>query len=126
MYHTTGFTRAEVTEIAVMINVVELDPEISWPPILGLFRSLVATLTYMRRNRVQAEIGEDFGGGAGGRGRVVSDRIVSNGAAKTTEPVWALVEHGDRLAGLATFVKYFALQRRNRFSKMSAEWKSSS
>jgi len=26
VYHTTGFTRAEVTEIAAMINAVELDP----------------------------------------------------------------------------------------------------
>jgi hypothetical protein len=32
-----------------------------WPPVLGLFRSAVAALTYMRRNRVQAEIAESFG-----------------------------------------------------------------
>jgi len=61
VYHTTGFTRDEVTEIAAMINAAELEPGISWPPILGLFRSVVVTLTYMRRNRAQAEIGEDFG-----------------------------------------------------------------
>lgn len=33
----------------------------AWPPILGLFKSVVVTLTYLRRNRVQAEIGEAFG-----------------------------------------------------------------
>lgn len=33
----------------------------AWPPILGLFRSVVATLTYLRRNRVQDEIAETFG-----------------------------------------------------------------
>jgi hypothetical protein len=60
MYHTTGFTRAEVTEIAVMINAIDLEPGTGWPPILGLFKSLVVTLTYMRRNRVQDEIAEDF------------------------------------------------------------------
>jgi hypothetical protein len=31
-----------------------------WPSILGLFRSVVVTLTYLRRNRVQAEIAESF------------------------------------------------------------------
>ena len=32
-----------------------------WPPILGLFKALVVTLTYLRRNRVQAELAETFG-----------------------------------------------------------------
>ena len=32
-----------------------------WPPILGLFKSVVVTLTYMRRNRVQAELAETYG-----------------------------------------------------------------
>ena len=31
-----------------------------WPPILGLFKSVVVALTYMRRNRVQAELAETF------------------------------------------------------------------
>ncbi len=34
---------------------------IRWPPVLGLLKSIVVTLTYLRRNRVQAEIGEPFG-----------------------------------------------------------------
>jgi hypothetical protein len=60
MYHTTGFTRAEITEMAVMINAIDLEPGTGWPLILGLFKSLVVALTYMRRNRVQDEIAEDF------------------------------------------------------------------
>lgn len=43
-------------------NEVAAEPEkVAWPPILGLFKSMVVTLTYLRRNRVQAEIGEAFG-----------------------------------------------------------------
>jgi hypothetical protein len=32
-----------------------------WPPVLGLRKSVMITLTYLRRNRAQAEIGEDYG-----------------------------------------------------------------
>jgi Na+/proline symporter len=35
--------------------------KVAWPPILGLFMSVVVTLTYLRRNRIEAEIGESFG-----------------------------------------------------------------
>jgi len=43
-------------------NEVAIEPDkVSWPPILGLFTSVVVTLTYLRRNRVQAEIGESYG-----------------------------------------------------------------
>lgn len=31
-----------------------------WPPILGLHKSLIVALTYMRRNRVQAELAETY------------------------------------------------------------------
>ena len=62
MYNTTGFTRDEVIELCAIINAAELEPGTKlWPPILGLFRSAVVALTYMRRNRVQAEIAESFG-----------------------------------------------------------------
>lgn len=43
------------------VNDTAQDGEkVTWPPILGLFKSVVVTLTYLRRNRVQAEIGEAF------------------------------------------------------------------
>jgi hypothetical protein len=62
VYHTTGFARDEITDLCVIINSTEREPEASvWPPILGLFKSVVAALTYMRCNRTQAEIGESFG-----------------------------------------------------------------
>ncbi|MDQ4009676.1 MAG: transposase family protein [Actinomycetota bacterium] len=35
--------------------------KVTWPPILGLFTSVVVTLTYLRRNRIQDEIGESYG-----------------------------------------------------------------
>jgi hypothetical protein len=62
MYYSTGFTRDEIVELCVMINSAELAPGMcSWPPILGLFKSVVVTLAYLRRNRAQAELGESSG-----------------------------------------------------------------
>lgn len=64
-YHTTGFTRDETAELCAYVRAVnetaaESD-KVTWPPILGLFMSVVVTLTYLRRNRIQAEIGESYG-----------------------------------------------------------------
>jgi len=60
MYHTTGFTKAEITELCARIEARELSPRVRrWPPILGLRNALTVTLTYLRRNRVQAEIAEN-------------------------------------------------------------------
>jgi hypothetical protein len=65
MYHTTGFTKDQVDELCAQVhaaNEAAAEPEkVTWPPILGLFKAVVVTLTYLRRNRVQAEIGEAFG-----------------------------------------------------------------
>ena len=62
MYHTTGFTKAEVTELCERIESAGLAPGMRrWPPILGLRNAVVVTLTYLRRNRVQAEIAEACG-----------------------------------------------------------------
>jgi hypothetical protein len=62
MYHTTGFTKDEIIDLCAMVNSAELEPGINHrPPILGLFRSVVVTLTYLRRNRVQDELAESFG-----------------------------------------------------------------
>ena len=61
MYHTTGFTKDEITGLCAMVSSAELKAGADgWPPILGLFKSVVVALTYMRRNRAQAEIGESF------------------------------------------------------------------
>ena len=62
MYHTTGFTKAEITELCARIEARELSPRMRrWPPILGPRNVLTVTLTYLRRNRVQAEIAENYG-----------------------------------------------------------------
>jgi hypothetical protein len=62
MYHTIGFTRAEITELCARIEARELSPRVRrWPPILGLRNALTVTLTYLRGNRVQAEIAENYG-----------------------------------------------------------------
>ena len=57
MYRTTGFTKAEITELCARIEARELPPRMPrWPPIPGLRNVLTVALTYLRRNRVQAEI----------------------------------------------------------------------
>ena len=60
MYHTTGLDKAEILDLCEMIHREAVPDERTWPPILGLYKSVVATLTYLRRNRVQAEIAEAF------------------------------------------------------------------
>jgi hypothetical protein len=54
---------------------------IFWPPILGLFRSTVVALAYLRGNRIQAELGESFG---------VSQPTISRAISKVT-PMLATV-----------------------------------
>ena len=62
MYYTTGFDREEIIDLCIRINSAERGTVArNWPPCLGLFKSVAATLTYMRHNRTQAEIGESFG-----------------------------------------------------------------
>jgi hypothetical protein len=60
MYHTTGLDKAEILDLCEMIHREAVADERTWPPILGLYKSVVVTLTYVRRNRVQAEIAEAF------------------------------------------------------------------
>lgn len=63
MYHTTGLTRDRIADLCAMVyRELSGDEKATWPPpILGLFTSVVVTLTYLRRNRVQAELGETYG-----------------------------------------------------------------
>jgi hypothetical protein len=61
-YYTTGFDREEIIDLCIRINSVARETATaSWPPCLGLYKSTIATLTYMRRNRTQSEIGESLG-----------------------------------------------------------------
>ncbi len=46
MYHTTGLHRDDMTELAVLVHRhCETIPGHSWPPCLGLYRSLIVALT---------------------------------------------------------------------------------
>jgi hypothetical protein len=60
LYH--GFDREELIDLCIRINSVERGATFTnWPPCLGLYKSVVATLAYMRHNRTQSEIGESIG-----------------------------------------------------------------
>ena len=62
MYHTTGLTKAQIAKLCARIEERGIKPGMRpWPPILGLRNALTVTLTYLRRNRVQEEIAEDYG-----------------------------------------------------------------
>jgi hypothetical protein len=60
MYHTTGLSRERIVDLCAMIHSETTDEMRTWPPILGLFKSVAVTLTYMRRNRVQTELAECY------------------------------------------------------------------
>ena len=62
MYYTTGFDHEEIIDLCIRINSAERGTAARrWPPCLGLFKSVAVTLTYMRHNRTQSEIGESLG-----------------------------------------------------------------
>jgi hypothetical protein len=67
MYATTGFTREQIEELVVAVSQACVEgvevggKRISWPACLGLWNSVVVALTYLRRNRIQAELGESYG-----------------------------------------------------------------
>ncbi len=59
MYHTTGFTKDQITEVCALITAAGLEPGINhWSPIQGLFKAVTISLAYPRSNHVQAELAE--------------------------------------------------------------------
>jgi DDE superfamily endonuclease/Helix-turn-helix of DDE superfamily endonuclease len=60
MYHTTGFPREKITDMCAQIHAQTSKAKKPWSPKLGLFKSVVVALTYMRRNRVQVELAETY------------------------------------------------------------------
>jgi hypothetical protein len=59
MYHTTGFSKDEITELCTLVHATGMSSGgDDYPPVLGLFKSVVVTLTYLRRNHVQQELAE--------------------------------------------------------------------
>ena len=61
MYQATGFSLDRIVELCAAIHHKTVNETCPWPPILGLFTSVVVALTYLRRNRVQAELAETYG-----------------------------------------------------------------
>jgi DDE superfamily endonuclease len=61
VYHTTGLTAAQISDLCELIGMEIGSTKPPWPPVLGQWNSVVIALTYMRRNRVQAEIAETYG-----------------------------------------------------------------
>jgi len=62
MYHTTGFAKADIIDLCVLVNAqAEATGRATWPATLGLFKSVAIALTYVRRNHVQAELAEYWG-----------------------------------------------------------------
>ncbi len=62
MYHTTGFSRDEIVELCTRLHEISVERGVRfWPARLGLFKAVVVALTYLRRNHVQAELGEYHG-----------------------------------------------------------------
>ena len=58
MYYTTGFSTDEITELCALVHATGMSSGgDGYPPILSLFKSVVVTLTYLRRNHVQQELG---------------------------------------------------------------------
>ncbi len=60
MYHTTGLAAEQIADLCTLIDMDAGREQRNWPPILGLFNSVVVALTYMRRNRIQAELAETY------------------------------------------------------------------
>jgi len=58
MYHTAGLTVEQITDLCTLVDMDTAGEQRQWPPILGLFNSVVIALTYLRRNRIQAELAE--------------------------------------------------------------------
>ena len=62
MYYTTGLDSEEIIDLCIRVNSQEREPGTqNWPQSLGLYKSVIVTLTYMRTNLTQAQIGEFYG-----------------------------------------------------------------
>lgn len=62
VYHTTGCSVEQIDIICSQIAMLIIEGEdIKYPPSLGLRRSIVIALTYLKTNRREAELAEDHG-----------------------------------------------------------------
>lgn len=62
MYSTTGFTKRQIDNVIQLIgDLITSGTVVNYPPSLGLKKSIIITLTYLRRNRTQEDLAETFG-----------------------------------------------------------------
>lgn len=63
MYYTTGFSHDQILDLCALLHDTgEFNRRHTGrPPVLGLFKAVVASLSFLRRNRVQQELAEYFG-----------------------------------------------------------------
>jgi hypothetical protein len=61
LYPTTGLHASEILDTCERIHRAAAESKRNWPPILGLYGSVIVTLAYLRRNRVQEELAETYG-----------------------------------------------------------------
>lgn len=62
MYHTTGLRRDQIVELTGQVEhfADEAGEAIGCPPSLGLFQGVCVALTYLRRNRTEGELAEQY------------------------------------------------------------------
>jgi hypothetical protein len=62
MYHTTGFSKDEIADLCALVHATGMSSggDDGYPPVLGLFTSVVVALTYLRRHHVQQELAEYY------------------------------------------------------------------
>jgi hypothetical protein len=119
-YHTTGLRRDEIDELSEGIRELTRGMKKSpWPPSLGLATSVIVTLTYLRRNRAQVEIGEAFGVSQSTVSRAIAaitpllEQVLSPGVPSVEDlagghsyivdgtllPCWSWADHPDLYSG---------------------------
>ncbi|MEI2779063.1 MAG: transposase family protein [Tetrasphaera sp.] len=61
MYSTTGFTRGQIDRLVIMIRDLQnAGYSLAYPPSLGLRKSIIITMTYLRRNHTQADLADRY------------------------------------------------------------------
>lgn len=60
MYSITGLHASEILDVCERVHLAVPESTRTWPPILGLYGSVVVTLAYLRGNRIQGELAETY------------------------------------------------------------------
>lgn len=56
MYHTTGLSRDDIVDLCAMMHAEVKDELRTWPPILGLFKSVVVALFLQARGELRTQL----------------------------------------------------------------------